>query len=479
MNVHTPTDRASWVMAFCVATIASMTHATDCQSVWSPLDSGVTGGNPLVLALAEFDDGSGSGPALYAGGGFASAGDVLANHFARWDGSSWSSVGDGLSGSVTALAVFDDGLGGGPALYAGGFFETAGETTVNRIAQWDGTAWSPLGTGVSGSIPNVRALAVFDDGTGGGPAIYAGGFFETAGGVTVNNIAKWDGSSWSAVGSGFNGTVRALAVFDDGSGPALYAGGMFSATADGVPVNRVAKWNGTAWSALGSGMGGPVLALAVFDDGSGSGPMLHAGGVLGAPDDTPKGLARWDGTTWTALGNGITAVFDIAQVLALAVFDDGSGDGPALFVGGNITTADDVLANGIAKWNGSAWSSVANGMESGEVVPVVLALAVFDDNSGGRPGLYAGGFFESAGTVTANGIARWPGCPIKPLCAAADLNGDGVVAVFDLLQLLGAWGPCPGCPEDINGDNVVDVFDLLNLLSVWGPCDSQSTRERR
>ncbi|TVQ64173.1 MAG: hypothetical protein EA378_00100, partial [Phycisphaerales bacterium] len=81
--------------------------------------------------------------------------------------------------------------------------------------------------GVSGGI---RAMAVFDDGSG--PALYAGGVFTTAGGVEVNRVARWNGSTWSALegpsGIGVNGTVRALAVYDDGSGPALYAGGYFS-----------------------------------------------------------------------------------------------------------------------------------------------------------------------------------------------------------------------------------------------------------
>jgi hypothetical protein len=51
-----------------------------------------------------------------------------------------------------------------------------------------------------------------------------------------------------------------------------------------------------------------------------------------------------------------------------------------------------------------------------------------------------------------------------------DLNGDGVVDVFDLLMLLGAWGPCPSgdCPADLNGDGGIDVFDLLILLGNWG-----------
>ncbi|NOT30723.1 MAG: HYR domain-containing protein [Planctomycetes bacterium] len=76
----------------------------------------------------------------------------------------------------------------------------------------------------------VVALAVYDDGSG--PALYAGGYFGTAGGVPANGIAKWDGSSWTALGSGMNGFVSALRGYDDGNGPALYAGGGFTSAID-------------------------------------------------------------------------------------------------------------------------------------------------------------------------------------------------------------------------------------------------------
>jgi hypothetical protein len=48
--------------------------------------------------------------------------------------------------------------------------------------------------------------------------------FTTAGGSAANYIAKWNGSSWSALGSAMNDSVRALAV----SGNDLYAGGNFT-----------------------------------------------------------------------------------------------------------------------------------------------------------------------------------------------------------------------------------------------------------
>jgi hypothetical protein len=62
---------------------------------------------------------------------------------------------------------------------------------------------------------------------------------------------------------------------------------------------------------------------------------------------------------------------------------------------------------------------------------------------------------------------------IIPDCLA-DLNGDGMVAIDDLLALLAAWGSAPGFePADFEppgGDGAVDILDLLRLLAAWGPC---------
>jgi hypothetical protein len=88
--------------------------------------------------------------------------------------------------------------------------------------------------------------------------LYAGGVFTTAGGTNANYIAQWNGSSWSALGSGMNSDVRALAV----SGSTLYAGGAFT-SAGGTNANNIAQWNGSSWSPLGSGVNDYVYALAV------------------------------------------------------------------------------------------------------------------------------------------------------------------------------------------------------------------------
>jgi hypothetical protein len=67
----------------------------------------------------------------------------------------------------------------------------------------------------------------------------------------------------------------------------------------------------------------------------------------------------------------------------------------------------------------------------------------------------AGGFWTAFGEITSP-------CP-------ADINGDSVVDVLDLLAVLAVWGAGSG-PADINGDGVVNVLDLLEVLAVWGPC---------
>ncbi len=374
-------------------------EGSSCQPSWLPTFGGQPGTEYHVYALTVFDDGA--GPALYAGGYFTSAGGVAAtSRIAKWDGSNWAALGGGMDYIVNALTVFDDG--GGPALYAGGLFTTAGGVAASQIAKWDGSSWAVLGTGMSGG--SVNALTVFDD--GGGPALYAGGQFATAGGVAARNIAKWDGSHWTALGTGLSGgSVASLMLFDDGGGPALYAGGSFT-TAGGIAANRIAKWDGSSWAPLGSGVSwipGPtprVNALTVFDDGGG--PALYAGGsftIAGGVE--ARWIAKWDGSSWATPGNGMNLA-----VYALTEFDDGNG--PALYAGGAFKIAGGVTADHIAKWDGSSWAALGSGIGGGVIVrPRVDALTVFDDGSG--PALHAGGDFTTAGGVAASYIVKWDG----------------------------------------------------------------------
>jgi hypothetical protein len=352
--------------------------------------------------------------------------------------------------NLSTLAVFDDG--NGQALYAGGNFTNAFGVPANNIAKWNGSNWSALGSGLD---LFVDALAVFDDGSG--PALYVGGEFTHAGGVAANGIAKWNGSSWSALGSGTNARVLALTTFDDGSGPALYAGGYFH-MAGSVAVNNIAKWDGSSWSALGTGIGGQssdaVRALSVFDDGGG--PALYAGGIFGiAGGVAANNIAKWNGTSWSGLGSGMSGGSPSA-VFALTVFTLGSAT--ALYAGGEFSLAGGISAHNIARWNGSSWSHLGGGV--GGVLPAVLDLTAFDDGNG--PALYVGGQFTTAGGMTAIEIAQWNGSSWSSM--ESGMNGYvGAVEAFDdgrgpALYAAGdfgasasgdshlaKWGNSPGC----------------------------------
>jgi len=121
----------------------------------------------------------------------------------------------------------------------------------------------------------VKALAVS------GNEVYAGGYFTIPDGSrSADFIYKWDGSSWSALGSGMNRDVDALAV----SGRDLYVGGEFT-TAGGSAANHIAKWNGSSWSALGSGMDGTFGSTTFVSSLVMSGSDLYASGQFSTAGD--------------------------------------------------------------------------------------------------------------------------------------------------------------------------------------------------
>ena len=413
---------------------------------WSPVGSGFNG---RVYASTIFDDGSGAGPALYVGGSFTQEYGGSTGGIAQWNGATLATVAGGMNGGVNggvrALTVFDDGRGGGPALYAGGQFTAAGGVPASRAAMWDGMTWSPLGVGLNG---NVLAWAVFDDGSGSGPTLYAGGQFTSAGGTPANRVARWDGTSWSALGDGVDGNVWALAVYDDGSGsgPALYAGGAFG-IAGGVQANRIARWDGSTWSALGSGVNdgasaSTVLAITVYDDGIGADPVLLVGGDFTTAGAVPANrIATWDGESWAALGGGMSGNVD-----SFAVVDAGVKS-PILYAGGAFTEAGGVPANRIASWDGTSWLALGEGVSDGQYSPgVVLTMTAFDDGLGGSSSLFIGGDFVSAGDSGDSFLAKWS-CPAEP-SAWEDL-GFGLAGTAGVPNLAGTGTLAGGSPGSL------------------------------
>ncbi|MBI1379486.1 MAG: hypothetical protein GC161_00155 [Planctomycetaceae bacterium] len=352
-------------------------------STWNTVGAGVTN---AVRALAVWDDGS--GPALFAAGDFTGAGGAPANRIAKWDGVDWAPLLGGLNGRVNALEVHTDT--NGTSLYAGGVFTQASSAQASGIARWNGSLWRPVGAGVASSTTSlaVNALESFSG------ALYVAGQFTSAGGQPASNLAAWNGATYAAVGAGTNNSVFALRTFDDGSGPSLYVGGSFS-LAGGLGTGSTARWNGSQWSALNGAPVGPVQSFGSLDDGAG--PRLYALGafVTAGGDNAPR-IARWDGVSFGPLGLGGVN----GTVQAVRTFDDGSG--PAVYVGGDFTQIAGQPIAYLARWRDGQWSAVGEPLDGS-----VLALEVLDSGSG--PALHVGGSFVQAGSLTVKGLAAWDG----------------------------------------------------------------------
>src|SRR5512140_3058760 len=119
-----------------------------------------------------------------------------------------------------------------------------GSVPANRIARWDGSRWRALGTGADGT---VRAVCERNG------SLYAGGDFLSVGGTSSPHLARWSGLAWTDVSGGTSATVTALASALDG----LYVGGFFQ-QAGGRDSEFIARWNDDTASAS-SGFGRPSL----------------------------------------------------------------------------------------------------------------------------------------------------------------------------------------------------------------------------
>lgn len=365
---------------------------------WTALSQSLTAQqNSRVLALTV------KGNDLIAGGGFTRAGETVVDNIASWDGQNWRPLHNALlPGGTWAVAAE------GANVFLGGDFTSAGGKPINRIVRWDGTNWWPLGNGASNGV-NQTVYAIATTASAG---VFVGGDFTQAGGLAANHVAAWDGNDWSLLGTGptngVNGTVRTLAIGDTGE---LFVGGRF-ASAGGFPARNIARWDGANWSALGEGIDGDVLALAV------SGTDLYAGGgFFTASGLTVNNVARWDGTKWNPVGTGITTPGPSVAVYSLAV------RGTELFAGSEIGTAGGQPMPYLLRWDGTTWSPIAGTLDMPGRIVTIRALQVVGNS------LYVGGLFSRIDALPTLSIARWDGTAWFPLGTGVEGNDPYVNAL--------------------------------------------------
>jgi hypothetical protein len=289
-----------------------------------------------------------------------------------WDGSAWSTFGNGSGSAPQPLAV----------TAWGSKLVVAGWVGSNSVSAWNGSAWTDFD-------PNMfpYAYAAIEHQA----ELYVGGeFTETsvfppAVPVVLNGIGRWTGSDWAPLGSGLTASLPSAfaEVYTLASWNGLVAAGGHFDTAGGLPASNFALWNGTQWSAAGAGLDGDCYALQAWNGVLlAGGDFTHAGGL------TAPGAAFWDGAAWHAMGDEAVEVTGFAQIAG------------TLYAVGDFRHPDGSVSNTVARWTGMGWALLGSGARAGSDALIWVC--------GYHGDLYAGGFGSFAFGTASHGIIRLP-----------------------------------------------------------------------
>ena len=313
----------------------------------------------------------------------------------KWDGTTWTYLGAGsslLDSFLDVTQIIADTNGNVYAI--GQIFNS----TQQYVAKWDGISWSKVGTGAAALNANGDILAICFDRYGN---LYAAGVFTD--GITDTNghpyVAKWDGTSWTQLGTGINALNAnnvINTIFVDTSDN-VYAAGVFTDSATYLGGNvYVAKWDGTSWSELGAGVAHQVYGytqiFSILADTVGN---VYAAGTQ-VLDSGYSYVAKWDGVSWSKLGSGIHALNANNSINSLCTDIYGNLYAAGSFTDGISDTSGFMY---VAKWDGTTWSEVGAG--SGALNANGEILSICSDAYGA---IYATGEFTDTTTVLPNGF---------------------------------------------------------------------------
>lgn len=293
---------------------------------------------------------------------------------------SWQDVGGGTNNSSHGMLTWN-----GKLVNLGSF-----NNPCNRVATWDGTQWECLGGGV-GIV--ARAGCVWN-----GNLVVVGDFWNNFQPCTgCNGVAMWDGTQWTGFDQGFNNDVLTCTVYNGD----LIIGGDFT-QANGVPINRVARWNETTQTFESMGavtdMDNDVRCMTVYDG------ELWVGGDFNNVGGNPPsdGLVKWDESTqsWTGGNSGVDLVGGVNETVRVLYVNPNDGN---LYLGGEFpelwdgdAAAEDFNMAGVAMYDGSNWFPLGTGLNE-------YCRAIHEYNGD----LIVGGYFTTADGVACNKIARW------------------------------------------------------------------------
>lgn len=379
----------------------------------TPLLGGVNG---TIYAIEPSNFGT-----VYAAGQFSSAHGTPANNVAEYlpgfAGYLWTNVGEGFNGPVFALDMIESDL------VAGGSFTGSGSTQMFGISRFVNGSWENLGNGLNGTVHDLEWF---------NGSLYAvGQFNKPENNTPFCNFARWNGNSWESLGGTINGPV--YKIFNDGD--RLLLGGSFS-SASGVTVSNIVSYDGTVFSAVGSGLTMPVRAIERYNN------EILVGGKL-FHNNQLCGIMHLEGETWSTLLSMMEFSLDSSNV-----FYDFDVINNRLLTSGNLqfNPMNGNFGSGVLEFNifnGEGYLNGYTGLDS-----TVHALEPHID------GIYAGGIFQYSGNTLLNGIGM-----IEDLITSTKPNES----VFEIKAL-----PNPSNGEifiqGIKGESEIKIYSIDGRL---------------
>ena len=265
--------------------------------------------------------------------------------------------------------------------------------------------WTEVGTGTHSLNANGNIVTLCLDT---GNVVYAAGSFTDSPMHTQGHyyVAKWNGTDWAEVGTGLyalnaNASIFSLCV--DAKHNLYAAGNFFNADTNCY----VAKWDGVTWSELGSGsnrLKANNIISTICADKAGN---IYAAGNF---TDSPTSIwghfyvAKWDGTSWGQLGTGANALNALLPIGAITVANNGD-------IIAGVYRADSTGYYQVYSWNGAAWRRL------GTLNAYSVIYSLCTDTAGN---IYATGYVKSGGSYC---VEKWDGSAWSELGTGSNALG--------------------------------------------------------
>jgi hypothetical protein len=264
---------------------------------------------------------------------------------------------------------------------------------INSFARWDGNSWDSVPGGKIAYSRAVTDIKTYNN------DLYICGTFDSVGNIPACGIAKWNGTTWQAIGNNYQFTTQASVL----SKIAFYHGNLYVAGMFYDPLGnscRLAKWDGVSWQFLNSAVQGGtagVWDMEIYND-----ELYISGLFYSSTGNAGTGIIRWNDTTWRDVGGSLQLVsYAYPRISDMCVHNG------KLYCVGLFDYVGGVNANNLASWDGTNWCSYGTTFDN-----AVTQVAFYNDT------MYLGGGFRHEDSDSIHYLIKWIGGNYVDSCGA-------------------------------------------------------------